>query len=88
MKALRRRPAGGGVKPPHAASVKSRGGEQCGKRPAESWSGGSQEDDRKGTTEDASRPLTDITTEAARTSRDESGRCLCSAQAVSGVKVA
>jgi RNA-directed DNA polymerase len=47
--ALRDRPAGGGLKPPQAAPVKSRGGEHCGKRRADSPSGGSREGERKRT---------------------------------------
>jgi hypothetical protein len=45
--ALRRRSAGGGVKPPQAASVKSRGGERCGQGPTKIGSGASQEDERE-----------------------------------------
>ncbi|MGH3904219.1 MAG: reverse transcriptase/maturase family protein, partial [Pseudonocardiaceae bacterium] len=47
--ALRDRPAGGGLKPPQAASVKSRGGERCGKGVPMSASGGSREGERKRT---------------------------------------
>ena len=37
----------GGVKPPQAASVKSRGGERCGEGPAWIGSGVSHEDERE-----------------------------------------
>ena len=47
--ALRDRPAGGGLKPPQAASVKSRGGERCGKGAPLSASGVSREGERKRT---------------------------------------
>ncbi|MCA1707359.1 MAG: hypothetical protein LC808_30470, partial [Actinobacteria bacterium] len=47
--ALRDRPAGGGLKPPQAAPVKSRGGERCGKRRAVSPSGVSREGERERT---------------------------------------
>ena len=47
--ALRDRPAGGGPKPPQAAPVKSRGGERCRKRRAESPSGVSREGERERT---------------------------------------
>jgi group II intron reverse transcriptase/maturase len=47
--ALRDRPAGGGLKPPQAASVKSRGGERCGNGAPLSASGVSREGERKRT---------------------------------------
>ena len=47
--ALRDRPAGGGLKPPQAASVKSRGGERCGNGAPLSVSGVSREGERKRT---------------------------------------
>jgi len=47
--ALRDRPAGGGPKPPQAASVKSRGGERCGNGVPLSASGVSREGERKRT---------------------------------------
>jgi hypothetical protein len=47
--------AGGGFKPPQAASVKSRGGERCGKRRAVSVSGVGQEGERKRTTVEVSK---------------------------------
>jgi hypothetical protein len=42
---------------------------------------------RKTNSVDASRALTGIKTEAARLPREESGRYLCPAQAVSGVEL-
>ncbi|MBB4930593.1 hypothetical protein F4561_001413 [Lipingzhangella halophila] len=50
--ALRRRPAGGGVKPPTAALADDCRGERCGKRRPVEASGGDQEDARKPLEED------------------------------------
>ena len=55
--ALRSRPAGGGFKPPRAASVKSRGGERRGKVAPVSAAGVSQEGERKQTTDDVSKEI-------------------------------
>src|SRR5919197_6011421 len=55
--ALRSRPAGGGFKPPRAASVKSRGGERRGKVAPVSAAGVSQEGERKQITDDVSKEI-------------------------------
>ena len=52
---LRSRPSGAGSKPPQAATVKSRGGERCGKRRDLIPSGVSQRDERKQTADDVSK---------------------------------
>jgi len=52
--ALRRRPAGGDVKPPHAALVEDRRGERWGKG-AGYASGGDREDERKRTAVEVSK---------------------------------
>ncbi len=87
-KVLRDRPAGGGLKPPQAAPVKSRGGERCGKGAP----GARQVRAGKAS---GSEPLMtcrkridDIKTEGESFLRDQSGRNLSTAQAVSGIKAA
>ena len=87
-KVLRSRPAGGGSKPPQAASAKSRGGERCGKGVPP----GRQVGVRKA---NASKPLmtcrkrsNGIKTEGESLPREESGSNLLTAQAVPGMKVA
>src|SRR3954454_17874790 len=85
--ALRRRPAGGGVKPPHAALVDDRRGERGG-RGARDASGGDREGERERTTEDASKRKADIETGEVKSLRDEPGGCPSIGQVVSGVKVA
>ena len=55
--ALRDRLAGGGSKPPQAASVKSRGGERCGKACVRVCRGRDREDERERTADDVSKCL-------------------------------
>jgi hypothetical protein len=85
---LRSRLAGGGFKPPQAASVKSRGGERCGKGVLS----GRQVRARKA---NASEPLMTcrkrsdgIKTEEESLPREQSGGNLLTAQVVPGMKVA
>ena len=86
--ALRDRPAGGGLKPPQAASVKSRGGERCGN------GGLPARQVRAGKASESEPPMTcrkridDIKTGVESLSRDEPGGYLLTAQAVSGIKAA
>jgi len=86
--ALRDRPAGGGLKPPQAASVKSRGGERCGK-------GAPRVRQVRAEKANVSEPLMtcrkridDIETGRESFSRDEPGGYLSTAQVVSGMKAA
>jgi len=86
--ALRRRPAGGGVKPPHAALAEDRRGERWGKG-APDASGGDQEGERERTAVEVSKP--DQT--ASKLGRlgllqDEPGGCPCIGQAVPGMEAA
>jgi retron-type reverse transcriptase len=86
--ALRDRPAGGGPKPPQAASVKSRGGERCGHGAPRA------RQVRAGKASESEPPMTcrkridDIETGRESFSRDEPGGDLLTAQAVSGIKAA
>jgi len=87
-KVLRDRPAGGGLKPPQAASVKSRSGERCGK-------GALRVRQVRAEKASASEPLMtcrkridDIKTEGESFLRDQSGRNLSTAQVMSGIKAA
>jgi hypothetical protein len=86
--ALRDRPAGGGPKPPQAASVKSRGGERCGQGAPR------VRQVRAGKASESEPPMTcrkrsdDIETGRESFSRDEPGGNLPTAQAVSGIKAA
>jgi hypothetical protein len=86
--APRDRPAEGGLKPPQAASVKSRGGERCGK-------GGQPVRQVRVEKASESKPLMtcrkrmdDIETGRESFFRDEPGSYLSTAQAVSGIKAA
>ena len=85
---LRSRPAGGGSKPPQAASAKSRGGERCGKGVPT----GRQVRARKA---NASKPpmtcrkrMDGIKTEGESLPREQPGSNLLTAQTVPGMKVA
>jgi hypothetical protein len=86
--ALRSRPAGGGFKPLHAASVKSRGGERCGQGARTVR----QVRARKANVSEP--PMTcrkrrdDIKTEESRYLGNSLGETLPTAQVVSGIKVA
>jgi group II intron reverse transcriptase/maturase len=87
--ALRDRPAGGGLKPPQAASVKSRSGERCGNGAPLSASGVSREGERKRTSPMTGRKrIDDIKTGVESLPRDELGGNLLTARVVSGLKVA
>ena len=86
--APRDRPAGGGLKPPQAASVKSRGGERCGK-------GGQPVRQVRAVKASESKPsmtcrkrMDDIETGRESFFRDKPGGYLPTAQAVSGIKAA
>jgi len=85
--ALRDRPAGGGLKPPQAAAVKSRGGERCGK--------GARDASGAAGKANVSEPLLKrrkrsgvIKTGVQSLPREEPGGCLLIGQVVTGVKVA
>ena len=82
--ALRDRPMGDGLKPPHAALAEDRRGERCGKGAPE-VSGGGQGDDCWLTCRELKD---DIRTGLGSRIRDESGGCPCIGQAVSGIEVA
>jgi len=87
-KVLRDRPAGGGSKPPQAASVKSRGGERCGKGAPgvrQVRAGKASESEPLMT---CRKRIDDIKTEGESFLRDQSGRNLSTAQVVSGIKAA
>ena len=86
--ALRRRPAGGGVKPPRAALAEDRRGERSRKRRRESRQVGTGK-------ASASEPLMKcrkiedgIKTGVLMSARDEPGGCPLIGQAVSGMKAA
>jgi hypothetical protein len=85
--ALRRRPAGGDVKPPRAALDEDRRGERRGKG-ARDVLGGDREGERKRTVEDASKQVDDIETGAVKGVRDEPGGCPSIGQVVSGEEAA
>ena len=84
----RSRPAGGGCKPPQAASVKSRGGERCGNGAP----GARQVRVAKASGSEplmtCRNSLDDIETGVEKLLRDEPGGSLPTGQAVSGMKVA
>jgi retron-type reverse transcriptase len=88
--ALRDRPSGGGPKPPQAAPVKSRGGERCRKRRAESPSGVSREGERERTNQPMTgrKRIDGIESGVESLPRDEPGGNLPTAQVVPGLKVA
>jgi hypothetical protein len=86
--ALRDRPAGGGLKPPQAAPVKSRGGERCGHgapRARQVRAGKASESEPL---MKCRKRIDDIETGRGSFSRDEPGGDLLTAQAVSGIKAA
>jgi len=89
--ALWSRPAGGGFKPPYAALAEDRRGERCGKGAGEA-SGGDQEDVAQVPLWDRCwrvvRSESDIKTGVVDRSRDESGGCPLTGQAVSGMEAA
>src|SRR5215213_1440748 len=85
--ALRRRPAGGDVKPPQAALAEDRRGERWGKGVRDA-SGGDREGERERTVDDASKQVDDIETGAVKRARDEPGGCPPIGQVVSGVEAA
>src|SRR4051794_18456451 len=70
--ALRRRPAGGDVKPPQAALAEDRRGERWGKG-ARDASGGDREGERERTADDVSKQAADIRTGSVKWVRDEPG---------------
>jgi hypothetical protein len=86
--ALRRRPAGGGVKPSQAALVNDRRGERWGRRRGVIASGGDREGERERTAEDVSKQVDDIGTGAVKWRRDEPGGCPSIGQVVSGMEAA
>ena len=87
-RAPRGRPAGGGLKPPQAASVKSRGGERCGKRRSLTALGVDQEGEQKRTVDDLSRdPMTSKPGFAQWSGRSPGAACIA-ARAVSGTEAA
>jgi hypothetical protein len=85
--ALRRRPAGGGVKPPQAALAEDRRGERWGKGVQEA-SGGDRKGERKRTADEVSKQAADIKTGAVKGRRDEPGGDPSIGQAVSGIEAA
>src|SRR5712692_8535314 len=85
--ALRRRPAGGGVKPPQAALAEDRRGERWGKGAGHA-SGGDREGERERTADDVPKQADDIKTGAVKWARDEPGRSPSTGQAVSGMEAA
>jgi hypothetical protein len=87
-RAPRDRPAGGGLKPPQAASVNSRGGERCGKRRNEIASGEDQEGERKRTADDLSRDLMTSKPGFAHRPGSSPGAACIVARAVSGTEAA
>jgi hypothetical protein len=85
--ALRRRPAGGGVKPPQAALADDRRGERWGKGAGHA-SGGDREGERERTADDVSKQADGIETGAVKWARDEPGGCPSTGQVVSGMEAA
>ncbi len=86
--APRDRPAGGGLKPPQAASVKSRGGERCGKGAPRVRQVRVEKTNESKPLMTCRKRIDDIKTEKESFSRDEPGGNLSTAQAVSGIKAA
>jgi retron-type reverse transcriptase len=86
--ALRDRPAGGGPKPPQAASVKSRGGERCGKGAPRVRQVRAEKANESKPLMTCRKRIDDIETGGESFSRDEPGGYLPTAQAVSGIKAA
>ena len=87
-KALRDRPAGGGPKPPQAASVKSRGGERCGQGAPRARQVRAEKASGSEPPMTCRKRIDDIETGRESFSRDEPGGYLSTAQAVSGIKAA
>ncbi|MGH7573408.1 MAG: reverse transcriptase domain-containing protein, partial [Gemmatimonadota bacterium] len=87
-KALRDRPAGGGLKPPQAASVKSRGGERCGQGAPRARQVRAEKASESEPLMTCRKRIDDIETGVESLSRDEPGGDLLTAQAVSGIKAA
>jgi len=83
--ALRRRPAGGDVKPPQAALAEDRRGERWGKGAGHA-SGGDREGERERTADDVPKQADDIKTGAVKWARDEPGGSPSTGQAVSGME--
>jgi Reverse transcriptase (RNA-dependent DNA polymerase) len=86
--APRDRPAGGGLKPPQAASVKSRGGERCGKGAPRVRQVRAEKANESKPLMTCRKRIDDIKTGRESFSRDEPGGYLPTAQAVSGIKAA
>ena len=86
--ALRDRPAGGGPKPPQAASVKSRGGERCGQGAPRVRQVRAEKASESKPPMTCRKRIDDIETGRESFSRDEPGGYLSTAQAVSGIKAA
>jgi retron-type reverse transcriptase len=86
--ALRDRPAGGGLKPPQAASVKSRGGERCGHGAPRARQVRAEKASESEPLMTCRKRIDDIETGRESFSRDEPGGDLLTAQAVSGIKAA
>ncbi len=86
--ALRDRPAGGGLKPPQAASVKSRGGERCGHGATRARQVRAEKASESEPLMTCRKRIDDIETGRESFSRDEPGGDLLTAQAVSGIKAA
>ncbi len=87
-KALRDRSAGGGLKPPQAAAVKSRGGERCGKRRATARQVRARKANMREPPGTCRKRRDDAKTEVESLPREELGGNLLTAQAVSGIEVA
>jgi RNA-directed DNA polymerase len=86
--APRDRPAGGGLKPPQAASVKSRGGERCGKGAPRVRQVRAEKANESKPLMTCRKRIDDIETGRESFFRDEPGGYLPTAQAVSGIKAA
>jgi len=86
--APRDRPAGGGLKPPQAASVKSRGGERCGKGAPRVRQVRAEKANESKPLMTCRKRIDDIKTGRESFFWDEPGGDLPTAQAVSGIKAA